>query len=286
MRAHPILQPVVDRPDIQIDCLDAAERTLHPSQGFVAAHGIGVAEGLDGQAGAHDIRPIGCRLGSNFGGLSRKAEGGVGDRQIEMVFHFVVEHRTDRKRDFRGAAQRITLAADGSLDAAEALLGRRQQFFTLAAALGGEVGITANHQSLAGIIRGGDGGHIALVEQRQLQGATVQQFLDRRCTQRRDPVQACGFDVLGDARLGDHAAVADQHHVVEAKALLELVDLRPQRRGPQVVGIVSSESNVDQTRYNTLMTTAAFNQIEQWVKADDATATTSSLPATPSGSLV
>jgi V8-like Glu-specific endopeptidase len=50
---------------------------------------------------------------------------------------------------------------------------------------------------------------------------------------------------------------------------------------PQVVGIVSSESNVDQTGYNTLITSAVFNQIEQWVKADDATATTSSPPATP-----
>jgi hypothetical protein len=30
MRPHPILQSVVDRPDIQIDGLDAAERTLLP----------------------------------------------------------------------------------------------------------------------------------------------------------------------------------------------------------------------------------------------------------------
>jgi V8-like Glu-specific endopeptidase len=51
--------------------------------------------------------------------------------------------------------------------------------------------------------------------------------------------------------------------------------------GPQVVGIVSSESNVNQTGYNTLITTAVFHQIEQWVKADDATVTTSSPPATP-----
>ncbi len=51
---------------------------------------------------------------------------------------------------------------------------------------------------------------------------------------------------------------------------------------PQVVGIVSSESNVGQTSYNTLITTAVFNQIEQWVEADDATTATSPLPATPS----
>jgi len=31
-------------------------------------------------------------------------------------------------------------------------------------------------------------------------------------------------------RLGDHATVTDQHHVVETEALLELVDLRCQRR--------------------------------------------------------
>ncbi len=52
--------------------------------------------------------------------------------------------------------------------------------------------------------------------------------------------------------------------------------------GPQVVGIVSSESDVNQTGYNTLISTAAFNQIEQWVKADDATVTTPSSPANPS----
>jgi V8-like Glu-specific endopeptidase len=51
---------------------------------------------------------------------------------------------------------------------------------------------------------------------------------------------------------------------------------------PEVVGIVSSESNVDQTGYNTLITTAALNQIEQWVQADDATAATPTPPATPS----
>ncbi len=34
-----------------------------------------------------------------------------------------------------------------------------------------------------------------------------------------------GADLLGDARLGDHAAVADQDDMVEVEALLELVDL-------------------------------------------------------------
>jgi hypothetical protein len=47
--------------------------------------------------------------------------------------------------------------------------------------------------------------------------------------QRSDPIETCRFDVLGDARLGDHPAIADQDHMVEAAALLELLDLGGQR---------------------------------------------------------
>jgi hypothetical protein len=58
----------------------------------------------------------------------------------------------------------------------------------------------------------------------------VQQFLDRRRPECGDPVEAGGADILADARLGDHAAIADQHHMVEVEALLELGDLAGQRR--------------------------------------------------------
>jgi hypothetical protein len=80
--------------------------------------------------------------------------------------------------------QRITLAFDSVFDAGEILLGRGQQLFMLAAALGGEIGIAADHQPLAGEVGGGDGGHVARVEQRELQGAAVQQVLDGGATQR------------------------------------------------------------------------------------------------------
>src|SRR5215210_7661209 len=123
----------------------------------------------------------------------------------------------------------MTLALDPGLNGGDVLLGRGQQLFALAGALGGEIGIAADHQPLAGEVGGGDARHVALIEQRELQGAAVQQVLDRQSTQRGDPVQTCRFNVLGDACLGDHAVVADQHHVAEAKALLELVDLRRQR---------------------------------------------------------
>ena len=56
------------------------------------------------------------------------------------------------------------------------------------------------------------------------QRAAFQQCLDRRCAQCSDPVEACRLDVLGDARLGDHAAVAHQE---------VLSRLAPCRRGWQ-----------------------------------------------------
>ena len=90
----------------------------------------------------------------------------------------------------------------------------------------GEVGIAADDQPLAGEVGRGDRRHVALVEQRQLQGPAVHQRLDGRGAQRADPVQPGRLEVLVDPGLGDQAAVADQHHVGEVEALLELVDLR------------------------------------------------------------
>jgi hypothetical protein len=84
-----------------------------------------------------------------------------------MLGHLVlVDHRADRKRDLGGAAQRIALAGDGRLDTGEG-------------ALGGEIGVAADDQTLAGEVRRGDAGHVALVEQRE-QGAGLQQRPDRR----------------------------------------------------------------------------------------------------------
>jgi V8-like Glu-specific endopeptidase len=48
--------------------------------------------------------------------------------------------------------------------------------------------------------------------------------------------------------------------------------------GPEVVGLVSSESDTNSTGYNTLITTAAFDQIETWVSEDNATPTPAPTP--------
>src|SRR3954467_514612 len=112
-----------------------------------------------------------------------------------------------------------------------------------ATTLGGEIGVAADHQALAGEVGRGDAGHVALVEQRELQRAALHQPLDRRSPQRRDPIQPGGADLLGDARLGDHAAVADQDDMVEVEPLFELVDLGSQ--GLRIGGVAVEDFDGD-----------------------------------------
>ena len=83
-----------------------------------------------------------------------------------------------------------------------------------------------HHQPLAGIIRAGDLGQIALVEQRELQGSVRSgERLDGRGAQRGDPVEPGRDQILAQPCLGDHAAIPDQDYAAEAEAMLELVDL-------------------------------------------------------------
>jgi hypothetical protein len=57
-------------------------------------------------------------------------------------------------------------------------------------------------------------------------------------------IQSRPADLMSSVmRVGDHAAVADQHHVVEAEALLELVDLRCQ--GRRIAGVAVEDFDSD-----------------------------------------
>jgi len=92
--------------------------------------------------------------------------------------------------------------------------------------------LRADDEPLARIVERSDLGEIAIVEQRKLQLAGVDELADgqgaRSAVMKSRPA---GLTVLPDPRLGDHAAVADQHHTIELEALLELGDLGLQRRG-------------------------------------------------------
>ena len=63
--ANPIPQPVVDRPDMQIDRLEAAKGAFHHGQGFVRLDRGVVGKGVLGQAGAHGVEAVESGFGCN-----------------------------------------------------------------------------------------------------------------------------------------------------------------------------------------------------------------------------
>ena len=148
-----------------------------------------------------------------------------------------VEFRPDGHADLGRCPHAGALAANLGLDARQRPLGRRQQFPTLAGPLVGQQRVAANDQALAGKLLGGaDLRHVALVEQRELKRAAFgRQLLDRRCAQAGDPVEPRRLQFVADARVGDHAAVADDDHASEPEACPELGDLLAQRR--RIAGI-------------------------------------------------
>ena len=132
------------------------------------------------------------------------------------------------------AAQRLGGAVHGVVDRRQLALGGGEQILALEPPGAGEIGVAADDEALARIVVGGDAGEVALVEQRELEGAGVEQGADLRGAQRSDPVEPGRLDVLIEAGLGDHTAVTDQHHMSEVEPPLELVDLG--RQGGRVAG--------------------------------------------------
>jgi hypothetical protein len=96
--------------------------------------------------------------------------------------------------------------------------------------------VNGTNQAFAWVVRSGDLGQIAFVEQRQLQRASLGESLDLWRAQRGDPIEPGGLEVLVDPRRGDHAAVANQHHMLEAEAALQLLNLRRQPPSRSIAG--------------------------------------------------
>src|SRR3954447_21998056 len=68
-----------------------------------------------------------------------------------MLGHLMpIDDGADRQRDLCRSAQRSASAQHGGLDACEIALSGGEQFFTFAAALGGQIGIAADRQALVG----------------------------------------------------------------------------------------------------------------------------------------
>src|SRR5580765_2121151 len=141
----------------------------------------------------------------------------------------------DLEGDLGLAAQWIARTPNGGGDDGEIGFGRRQQVLALARALAREIGIAADDQPLARIVRRRDRCHVTLVEQRHLQRPGLDQRPDGRRAQRRDQVEPGRGDLGIEARLRDHATIADQRHTLEREALLDLVDLG--RKRARIAGV-------------------------------------------------
>src|SRR5208283_391798 len=67
---HAVFEPVVDRPDMEVDGLDRPDGVLDQTQGFVAFDGFAVVERGFGQAGAHGVEAVEGGLLGDLGGLA------------------------------------------------------------------------------------------------------------------------------------------------------------------------------------------------------------------------
>ena len=173
--AHAVLQVVVDRADLQVHRLEAAEGALDGAAGLVAA--VGEVALLDGE--------------------------------FEMLADLELgDDLADSEADAGGTAQGPLGGGD---DRVEQFLGSLQQGLTLAGAFGGQQGVAAQQQTLAGKVRGSDFGEVLVAEEGHLDGVLAGEFADGGGAQGGDPVKAGGAQFVADAGLGEQAGVADDH---------------------------------------------------------------------------
>ena len=171
--AHPRREPVVDRPQVEIDSLEAAESALDPGEALIGADHVFGRQGFVLDAGADDIKAVEPGLVGDAGVVAGKGEAVFGDGDVEQLGELVaVFDAADGARDLvlaRGAGA----AGDLIGQLGQRRLGGVQQILALAGAFLGQQRVPADDQTFAGEIGGGDLGQIALVEQRELEGAGV-----------------------------------------------------------------------------------------------------------------
>src|SRR5271165_5328024 len=141
---HAVFEPVVDRPDMEVDGLDRPDGVLDQTQGFVAFDGFAVVERGFGQAGAHGVEAVEGGLLGDLGGLAGEGEGRVGDVEREVLGHFMLaDDGADGEADLGFSPERLALAPHGGGNGGEIAFRGAQQILALAGALGGERGVAA-----------------------------------------------------------------------------------------------------------------------------------------------
>jgi hypothetical protein len=155
---------VEDRAQVQVVGFDVAEVPLDVLEALVGGdHGRG-GQFAVGDRGAQHVEPIQRGFLGDLGLLARHGQAGIGDDDLEVLAGVVlVDHLADGDPDLCGAGQPPGLHAGD--DGGEQLLGGLQQVLAFAGAVGGQDGVAAGGQPLAGVVRAGDLGQVLLVEQ-------------------------------------------------------------------------------------------------------------------------
>ena len=81
----PMLKPVVDGPDLEVDGLERAKRALDLGESLIAAHGLLGGYPLLGETRAEDIDPIKCRLGGDSVRVDVEVEASIFDGEPHVL---------------------------------------------------------------------------------------------------------------------------------------------------------------------------------------------------------
>src|ERR1700730_1981943 len=100
MGAPPRGEPVVDRPDVQIDGLQAAEGALDAGEALIGADHVVGSQGVAVDAGADDVEAVEPRLGGDPVGIGGKGEAVFANGDVEQLGELVaVLDAADGARD-------------------------------------------------------------------------------------------------------------------------------------------------------------------------------------------
>src|SRR5665647_1427224 len=168
MGPDPVLGPVVDRAQVQVDALDGAEVAFDAGQTLVGGDNLGRVHLLGADGGADDVQPVHGRLGSDLVLVAGEGERVFGDGQGVVLGHLVpADDFADPDPDLPGPVQAPRIHSGGDLGQLD--VGGLQQRQAFAGTLGSQGGVAARDQAFPGVVGVGDLGEVHLVEQGHLQ---------------------------------------------------------------------------------------------------------------------
>ena len=154
-----------DRPDQQV-AVQPAEDPLDVLQRLVGLHRGAGAERVRGEAGADHVDPVQGGLGGDLVLVTPPGQALLGDLDDKVLGDFLlVDHLAHGQGDGVLAAQWPAGPPGGLVYLVQLGLGGGQQLAALAGPLGFEERVVAGDEPLPGVVRGGDLGHVGLVEQ-------------------------------------------------------------------------------------------------------------------------